>query len=767
MDKGLRNPTIPLIPGYIFDTERVGKTNFAKSHHFEYFDGVNALLPKEVDLAERRAHSRARRSPTVTAQGDIVTVPSWIAYDKQILRFDAYFKDLIHSVQGYDHVIRKVKILFYLEDASIKVVEPKVDNSGIAQGCLIGRQRIKLPDSIDFYDVTDFNIGESVVLYGRTFHIVDCDTFTRNFLRRLGIRVAEPLSMPSDPYLEIRNESNKIKSSRDLSPRDERFKKFIEYDKKILRFKGYWDDRSSQYGYLHLLQVRYFLSDDTLEVVEMPEYADEIGRYTLLKKIKLPKGSVSPHLPGQTDEHTVLNLAADFSSMLTDPLNCGRSQITYYTDKDLRLGESINVGGRKVVLYDCDEFTRTYYKLKYDIDYHPFPRPKTDYELSEDSLISINNKLRQLPPYNGFGTFEDSAVNCNILDPLLNPPVQSMRQFLQESGQGLDCRILRFNARRVSDQDDSKEFEFEYVISCYMADNTISVYKSSGQNSGCGSGMIIGKRKLLKPNQSMRTINTYPEYYTYEDLYVGAQVEMDRFKFKIIGCDEYTLKFMENFPHRFPKANIGLILDKLRLRLQDNYKMFVSQYMKQARLDPVPYAEFSSAIHKVLGEDIKEQEVLHLGRRFQKVDPQFEINQEELRSLVQTNLRRKLFFEFSKLEENYHKYDVDKSGMVKKKEFMYVLKGARLPLSRDLVCALEQSFAPHEESIVNYTEFIKFLNYKKYPAPECPPMNTMMYMQGNTRRSDLTRSKLSNIQVDVAEFIKALGMEEQFIRENS
>lgn len=47
------------------------------------------------------------------------------------------------------------------------------------------------------------------------------------------------------------------------------------------------------------------------------------------------------------------------------------------------------------------------------------------------------------------------------------------------------------------------------------------------------------------------------------------------------------------------------------------------------------------------------------------------------------------------------------------------------------------------------------------------PCSQIMYVQENTRRHDLTRSHLSNIRVDLCEFIKALGMEEQFIRENS
>jgi hypothetical protein len=64
-----------------------------------------------------------------------------------------------------------------LEDDSIAVIEPPVENSGIPQGVLIKRQ--KLPkSSTEFYTVEDFNIAVNVTFYGKTFRIVNCDKFT-------------------------------------------------------------------------------------------------------------------------------------------------------------------------------------------------------------------------------------------------------------------------------------------------------------------------------------------------------------------------------------------------------------------------------------------------------------------------------------------------------------------------------------------------------------------------------------------------------------
>lgn len=94
----------------------------------------------------------------------------------KVLRFNAYFKQTVHeSIEQYH--LRRVRILYYVEDDSIAVVEPPVENSGIPQGVLLKRQ--KMPkSSTEFYTVRDFNLGINVTFYGKTFRVVSCDGFT-------------------------------------------------------------------------------------------------------------------------------------------------------------------------------------------------------------------------------------------------------------------------------------------------------------------------------------------------------------------------------------------------------------------------------------------------------------------------------------------------------------------------------------------------------------------------------------------------------------
>lgn len=52
----------------------------------------------------------------------------------QILTFEAYFQQAAWEIRKIPYQIRKVKILFFLEDGTIQVNEPRVDNSGMTQG---------------------------------------------------------------------------------------------------------------------------------------------------------------------------------------------------------------------------------------------------------------------------------------------------------------------------------------------------------------------------------------------------------------------------------------------------------------------------------------------------------------------------------------------------------------------------------------------------------------------------------------------------------
>ena len=62
-------------------------------------------------------------------------------------------------------------------------------NSGMPHGNLVKRHRIPLPKDANglfsgkkFYVKDDLEIGKDLEIYGRTYRIVDCDAFTRQFM---------------------------------------------------------------------------------------------------------------------------------------------------------------------------------------------------------------------------------------------------------------------------------------------------------------------------------------------------------------------------------------------------------------------------------------------------------------------------------------------------------------------------------------------------------------------------------------------------------
>lgn len=96
-----------------------------------------------------------------------------------MLRFDGYFKETVPISQDEHYRVRRVNMYYYLEDDTISMVEPLLENSGIPQGTFIKRQRHPKNDNGDHYHWKDLNVGINITLYGRTFRIVSCDQFTQ------------------------------------------------------------------------------------------------------------------------------------------------------------------------------------------------------------------------------------------------------------------------------------------------------------------------------------------------------------------------------------------------------------------------------------------------------------------------------------------------------------------------------------------------------------------------------------------------------------
>lgn len=210
-----------------------------------------------------------------------------------MLRFFGYFKEpLTESKTTYQ--IRTIKLIYYLEDDTIQITESRSD-SGIIKGCLVSRQRIRKPTpfSREHVSLLDLNVNQNITLLDRAYHITDCDIFTRKFMQRLGIAVPNSVETPLDPTTELRRREKESMVPKHPFPKDFRFAQFLQNDRNVLRFSGYWDDTKAENGDIRVLDILYHLSDDTFEIKEkLPINCGRQSNGMFLKRGKLPRVKV-------------------------------------------------------------------------------------------------------------------------------------------------------------------------------------------------------------------------------------------------------------------------------------------------------------------------------------------------------------------------------------------------------------------------------------------------------------------------------------------
>jgi hypothetical protein len=451
------------------------------------------------------------------------TLPSWVAYDRKVLRFHCYFKEPVFSSPVENHRVRKCILYYYLEDDTIHIGEPKVENSGINQGVILKRHRVPKANG-EFITVADLNIGVELTMYGRVYHLTDTDEFTRAFFETNGCPLPEPEGTPVDAF--TKKTTTRVNTHNKMMHPHKQFleaslgksmygtdvagtQQFLRNDGKVLRFYATWDD-PQLFGEKRPYVLHYFLADDTVEVLEIQQANSGRDPFpALLKRCKLPRNY---------KDH-----AADLSRIGLR----NEKEVRCYTDEDLRVGASVVVYGRKLVLCAADKFTQNYYFDNFGLGPEDFPQ----LDMSE----AAERVPRMLPPpHTGFGSEEDSLGSFLYLMPKV--PKQDFKKLMENDGV-----CMRFMAKFVNPKPEDRERSF--IVTFWLGDDTMSIFEKYERNSGFVGGKFLERSRVKNALTG--------EYFKATDFFAGSRISVNSFVFDLVDADESTVKWMNQNQHQF------------------------------------------------------------------------------------------------------------------------------------------------------------------------------------------------------------------------
>jgi len=502
--------------------------------------------------------------------------PAWLKHDKQVLRFYAFFQETIPERPDENARYRHCIIMYCMEDGTIRISEPKVENAGMPQGQFLKRHRIQRADGSGYLGPGDFRVGEDIFIYGKNFHITGADRFTRWFFDENGIDLG-----PDEPVVEdlwekkykftktaekgglavSRNviEAKQMNAYMSGSPPVGRaLTQFLENDRKVLRFKAFWDDHTL-YGQRIYVIVHYFLADNTVEVNEA--HCRNSGRWdtpVFYKRGKLLKENRVNAYPGMLEP---------------DPVQ--------YLPEDFLVGGEFCIWCRKFIIYECDEFTQNFYKEYMGID-----QMSNAIDVSEPPIK--HTKLPP-PPHNGVGREEDSLLNVEMVRP--KPPRQDLERLMKLTGE-----VLRFEAKMVNGQPEDEIRKL--IIGWYPADDMMALWETPIRNSGFVGGRFSEKLRQINPDTG--------RYFELTDLAVGKYITIKSHPLLVTRADEHTLLYTEANPEIFPYA------DPVRCALRLAPAKNLPELNEPSAIDPDTLKDLAASV----GVDLIDHELITLLRFF-------------------------------------------------------------------------------------------------------------------------------------------------------
>lgn len=395
-------------------------------------------------------------------------------------------------------------ISYYLADGTIQVSEPREENSGLLQGLFLKRHKVPNPAG-GFYSVNDFACGKNISLYSKTVRLISADAFTRRFYTESGSDIGEDMPLPCDPFAqaklaEIANENRPLPAEVIRAkilvevmcggqPLNRKYKQYLESEGKVLRFKCIWQDDSVG-GERHWYDMHYFLSDDTIELIETRERTRSCAaeRVLFMKRRLVPRsGDLSPQTSDSPEP------VLQWSDLHTDTTIC--------------------IGNRLLRIVNCDPFTKQWYLTEHGL------------ELAEVVLPQplIPEYVQPIPPSIGFGSEEDSLNSCK---PKLVPKSVHPHRLAEYEGV-----CLRFTA--VESTGTRREFkDRNFVVAYYPIDSSVGVWEEPVRNSGIVGGKFAERSRIAGIKM--------------EDFQVGNAISVSCVSFKLTGTDLFTANWLQS-----------------------------------------------------------------------------------------------------------------------------------------------------------------------------------------------------------------------------
>lgn len=402
------NPT--LFKDYLNESLSANSLHQTDSSYFEdpeYIARVKTALnpfpsetPSYNDTSARYSLTSRQRDRASNTRplpySDITTAPAFVTNKDQLCNFTAYFTENVPENLEESRRVRVVDITLYVTDDSIEIREPFQSNSGLVQGKFLRRHHIKKPDGVNHYTVRDFHAGAVLTMYNRDYTVVKCNSWTYRHLKSIGIEFGHDLPIPGTTDARTKRlNSSQSADARPTSP--EKFsmssrpftalsKSFYEHDKMVLRFYGYWEDKQTPKPNRYRVRLHYYLTDNAIEIIS--EYGRNDGRDRVpkfLKKMRILKPSERRGIMTSSQEEML-------------------DSSCFYHWSDIDVGTTITVVGNDIKIYDADQFTRRYFE-----ENGTELRPKLNIEFEE----APKKYVVEPPPYNGFGSEEDSLQTCS------------------------------------------------------------------------------------------------------------------------------------------------------------------------------------------------------------------------------------------------------------------------------------------------------------------------------------------------------------------